>query len=137
MSLARALYGLYGAPVLWNYFADDRVIIRYEFGNVERQCNGIIRAVRVEMSEDEMGTTVKRTMAQLIIGRDEASIMGGIDDPQIKATFRIEDAEGQISEWNVASGSDGTAIEAQSSAFTVINIQHSRGANRALRGYRG
>ncbi len=136
MTFANHFYALFGAPRLWRTFADDRKIVRYTFGNVVKECHAIVRDVRVEFLPDDDGTLVKRVLGQLVIGRDELAITGGIDDPQLKATFEIEDEYGEFSRWSVATSPDGNAIESKSDSFIVINIQQTQAAARAQRGYR-
>lgn len=135
MSFARALYEQCGLPQLWSAFSDDRVLITYEMNGVTKQCRGILRDVRLDLVQSDDGILEKRVIGQLVVSRDEYSVMGGIDDPQLKATFTINDGQGRQSTWSVMSN-EGVAIEAKTGSLVVINIVKTRAAAISRREYR-
>jgi hypothetical protein len=130
------MFAALAAPQIWNTFSDDGVTVRYVFGQTIRECRGILRDVRVEFLPSDDGLLIKRTIGQLLVGPDETAVMGGIEDPQLKASFEIEDGCGEVTRWSVATSPDGNAIESKSSSFITINIQQTHAAARARPGYR-
>lgn len=132
MSLARKLYSLYAAPSIWQLFGDDRVLITYEFENVTKNCRGLVSDVRQQWVQSETGMLEKRTFCQLKISPDEFSVMGGVDDPQLKGIFIITDGCNNATRWSVAS-LEGDAIVARTDSFVVINLMQTRAAARSSR----
>lgn len=135
MSFARGLFELCGLPQLWNAFSDDRVLITYEFNGVTKQCRGIVRDVRKELVQGDDGSLEKRTVGQLVLSRDEYSVMGGVFDPQLKAQFVISDVDGNVSRWSVFSN-ESEAVPSMSGSLVTVNIVKTRSAAMARQEYR-
>lgn len=135
MSFARAMFSQYGLPLLLSTFVEGDVLITYAFDDVETQCHGIIRDVRVELVQDDDGTWQKRTIGSLVLTRDEYSLFAGVSDPQVKGVFVLRDKCGTDSTWSIVS-SEGIAITARTGDLVVVNIMQTRQANRSHVGYR-
>lgn len=125
MSIFRQVYDSTVVPVLMTAFADQSVPATYEVGSTTCDLYLIKRGERVELETDVHGDEIKKWRSQIVISTDPDSPWGGVESPQLTATFTIDGVR-----WSVAP-SAGMAIESKTESFAVINLVRSAGVSKS------
>ena len=131
----RSMYEMFAVPQLFESFCDEHVLLRYTFGDVQKECRCIQRDIRVEVVPDESGILEKRTVCQVLVSVDEDFVLGGIEQPQFKSLITIVDPYGRESKWSIDSAG-GSAIESITNSLATINLVQTRAAAYSSANYR-
>lgn len=135
-SLARSLFAGHAAPILLDYFGDERVRLTYTIGNTE--VSGIIGVVRDQQKafeEDAVGDVLKHDRMSIVICTDPASPWGGVADPQLKAIWTLTEEDGTESQWSCDT-QIGRGIEALSKTFALIHLVRLGTVSKSIPNYR-
>lgn len=135
-SLARHLFEVHATPTLLSFFGDTRVRLTYRIGDtVQAGIVGVIRDRQIAMEMDSAGDAIKQERCTVVISTDPGSPWGGVESPQLKATWEIAGDDGVSTTWGV-DPYPGRGIEAISESLALIHLVRMYGMAKSIPNYR-
>lgn len=135
-SLHTSLFDIHGTPQLFSAFVNERVQLVYRIGDVEAHgISAVVRDKSVAMEMDSSGDAIKQERCTIEISVDPGSPWGGVESPQLKATWEIIGEDGVSTMWGV-DPYPGKGIESVSGSLAVIHLVRMYGMAKSIPNYR-
>jgi hypothetical protein len=135
-SLWRSLFDIHATPQLFTSFGNERVQLVYRIGDAEAHgIFGVVRDRATAMEMDTSGDAIKQERCTIVISTDPGSPWGGVESPQLKATWEIIGEDGVSTMWGV-DPYPGKGIESLSESLAVIHLVRMYGMAKSIPNYR-
>jgi len=127
-SFFRAVFARHAITPLFQLFADKGVAVVYRFGAEEPiRLRAVIRAESTDFRDLEFGDILKPRFREIWISTNPGSPWGGVEDPQLGASFTFEEQDGTETEYSV-DPTTGAGVRRLTTGLAIIGLRRNEAA---------